>query len=112
MAIAYEFGTGFINYGHWWSRMHDYELLIAKSIIQIQFLIFWYIANQEGDFDKEIESLGECNTTRLNLLTTIFPKQVLLPPSKLFFEIKIVFQIITSHLNTFSCFPLENCFKV
>jgi len=80
----------------------NYYRKIDHTKIQFDFLVH---RQSEGDFDKEIESLGGV-IHRLNPINPIFPKRYY-TALRNFFEINNSYQIIHSHLNTFSCFPLK-----
>ncbi len=84
------------------SMIMNYYRNIDRDKVQFDFLVH---RKQKGAFDDEIKSLGG-NIYRLDPISPFFPKKYYTQLRNFFNEHK-EYQVIHSHLNTFSCFPLK-----
>jgi len=91
-----------MNRGGAESMIMNYYRKIDKTKVQFDFLVH---RKEEGAFDKEIESLGG-KLYKLPPISPINPKSYYNELRNFFLKHK-EYQIVHSHLNTFSCFPLK-----
>ena len=84
------------------SMIMNYYRKIDKSKVQFDFLVH---RKQRGAFDDEIEAIGG----KIYRFNPINPIQASTYYNALreFFKAHLEYQIIHSHINTFSCFPLK-----
>lgn len=84
------------------SMIMNYYRNIDKEKIQFDFLVH---RKKEAAFDDEIKALGG-NIYRLDPINPLFPQKYY-AELRAFFKSHYKYQIIHSHLNAFSCFPLK-----
>ena len=91
-----------MNRGGAESMIMNYYRNINRDKIQFDFLVH---RKEKGSFDDEINSLGG-RIYNLNPINPIFPN-LYYKELRTFFKHHQEFNVIHSHLNTFSCFPLK-----
>lgn len=91
-----------MNRGGAESMIMNYYRKIDRKKVQFDFLVH---RSEPGAFDDEIKSLGGV-IYRLDPINPLFPKGYY-NSLRNFLNVHNSYQIIHSHLNTFSCFPLK-----
>ncbi|WP_027391621.1 glycosyltransferase family 1 protein [Aquimarina latercula] len=91
-----------MNRGGAESMIMNYYRKIDKNKIQFDFLVH---RKEKAAFDEEIESLGG-KIYRFDPINPLFPGDYY-QKLRLFFKEHKEYDIVHSHLNTFSCFPLK-----
>nr|WP_236951536.1 glycosyltransferase family 1 protein [Mariniflexile sp. TRM1-10] len=80
----------------------NYYRQIDKSKVQFDFLVH---RKEKADFDEEIERLGG-KIYRFDAINPLFPEKYY-KSLRAFFKERPEYEIIHSHINTFSSFPLK-----
>ncbi|WP_405206750.1 glycosyltransferase family 1 protein [Aquimarina sp. LLG6339-5] len=91
-----------MNRGGAESMIMNYYRKIDKDKVQFDFLVH---RKEKAAFDEEIESLGG-KIYRFDPINPLFPGDYY-QKLRLFFKEHKEYDIVHSHLNTFSCFPLK-----